>query len=64
MPTVRVSPTEVQYDAMVYTFADASAADRFFASGMPTGVPTLPMEPGMIRCRPIDCDHEIGGFPE
>ena len=64
MLTVRVSPTEVQFDAMVYTFADADTADRFFMADTRGGAQAILYELHAIRSRPIDCDHELGSFPE
>lgn len=37
MATVRITPTDVQVDEMVYTFSDADAADSFESCIATTG---------------------------
>ncbi len=67
MLTVRVSPMEVQVDVLIYTFNDVMAADGFEASAQDQVRPVASSEfierkCLAIRCRPVDCDHEVGRF--
>jgi hypothetical protein len=64
MQTIRVSPTEVQFNAMVYTFVDACAADRFEQFALSGSPETDSHRSIAIGRRPIDCDHEIGDLFE
>jgi hypothetical protein len=64
MQTVRVSPTEVQFNAMVYTFSRADEADLFLASALLGNEEAYSYGRTAIRRRPIDCDHETGDFAE
>ena len=67
MLTVRVSPVEVQVDVLIYTFNDVTVADGFEASAQ-AGARTAATPEFIrhkclaIRCRPVDCDHEVGRF--
>ena len=67
MLTVRVSPMEVQVDVLIYTFNDGTIADGFEASahdqGRTVASPEFIKRKCLaIRCRPVDCDHEVGRF--
>lgn len=67
MLTVRVSPIEVQVDVLIYTFNDVTIADRFEVSANANVNATSHLEFIQrkclaVRCRPVDCDHEIGGL--
>jgi hypothetical protein len=67
MLTVRVSPMEVQVDVLIYTFNDEAVADGFEASACAnisaTSSPEFMQRKCLaVRCRPVDCDHEVGRF--
>lgn len=67
MLTVRVSPMEVQVDVLIYTFNDVTVADGFEASAQDQGRTVTSPEfikrkCLAIRCRPVDCDHEVGRY--
>lgn len=67
MLTVRVSPMEVQVDVLVYTFSDITTADGFEASAKgwvqaAASFEFIQRKCLAIRCRPVDCDHEVGRF--
>jgi hypothetical protein len=62
MQTVRVSSTEVQFNAMVYTFSDNLAADQFEALAAVNSPEFYQREQIAVRRRPIDCDHEVDDF--
>jgi len=67
MLTVRLSPMEVQVDVLIYTFNDEAMADRFEASANANvkaiSSPEFRERKCLaVRCRPVDCDHEVGRF--
>ena len=65
MLTVRVSPKEVQVGTLVYVFDDVGVADGFEASANIDQIADgqSAQRKGLaVRCRAVDCDHEVGWF--
>jgi len=62
MLTLRVSPTEVQVDVMIYTFDDPAAANDFEASALAADVQFSQRQRAATGKRPLDPDHEMGAL--
>jgi hypothetical protein len=65
MNTVRVSPVEVQVGVVVYQFLNADVADGFFEVARHGAAAALNESKCLaLRCRPVDCDHELGNWQD
>jgi hypothetical protein len=64
MHTLRVSPVDVQVDAVVFTFNNQSMADQFQLAADTDSDEFIARKSFATQSRAVDCDHEVAGFFE